>query len=40
MLEPGTSFGAYEIVAAIGTGGAGTVLRVRDTTGTVTLTKN
>jgi serine/threonine-protein kinase len=30
-LEPGTSFGAYEIVAAIGAGGMGTVFRARDT---------
>jgi hypothetical protein len=29
MLEPGTSFGAYEIVAAIGAGGMGTVFRAR-----------
>jgi serine/threonine protein kinase len=30
-LEPGTSFGAYEIIAAIGAGGMGTVFRARDT---------
>jgi hypothetical protein len=28
MLEAGTSFGAYEIVVAMGTGGMGTVLRL------------
>ena len=26
-LEPGTVFGAYEIIAPIGTGGMGTVFR-------------
>ena len=30
-FEPGTSFGAYEIIAAIGAGGMGTVFRARDT---------
>jgi serine/threonine protein kinase len=31
MLEPGTSFGGYEIAAAIGAGGMGIVFRARDT---------
>ena len=31
FLEPGTVFGAYEIIAPIGAGGMGTVFRARDT---------
>jgi hypothetical protein len=40
MLEPGTVVRRVRDRRRDGTGGMGTVLRVRDTSGTVTLTKN
>ena len=30
-IEPGATFGAYEIVAGLGAGGTGAVFRARDT---------